>query len=102
MTESVSDKVMLPPIFFEWLSTVRRLPMFDVWRQGTLCSVKIVHVLDLSDTRLNIFIHRSRLKGVYPDSFLPLAYDGFGNLLLWDIAEGEFICIGGALLLKIL
>ncbi|MCX7652742.1 MAG: SMI1/KNR4 family protein [Bacteroidia bacterium] len=88
MTEGISNKQALPPVFFEWLATVRRLPMFDVWRQGTLCSIRLVHILDISDTDLNIFIHRSRIEGLFPDSFLPLGYDAFGNLLLWDIAEG--------------
>lgn len=86
MTEAAPD--ILPPAFFQWLESVQRFPMFNVWRSGMLCSIKLTHILDLSPTERNIFLHRMRLAGLFPDSFLPLGYDAFGNLLLWDAVEG--------------
>ncbi|MCX8112796.1 MAG: SMI1/KNR4 family protein [Bacteroidia bacterium] len=89
MAEGLSQAVSLPQVFFDWLATVQRFPMFSVWRDGTLCSIKLTHILDLSNTDRNIFIHRSRLAGLFPDAFLPLGYDVFGNLLLWDVERDE-------------
>ncbi|MCS7296917.1 MAG: hypothetical protein RMK19_06995 [Bacteroidia bacterium] len=60
-----------------------------MWRGGVLCSIKVVHVLDLSEGERNIFAHWARLTQIFPKSFLPLGYDAFGNLLLWDLSEGS-------------
>lgn len=87
MADSPHEPVTLPQVFFQWLATVQRFPMFNLWRGGTLCSIKLTHILDLSAGERNIFAHRSRLMGIFPDAFLPLGYDAFGNLLLWDIVN---------------
>ncbi|MCS7152595.1 MAG: hypothetical protein N2253_00850 [Bacteroidia bacterium] len=89
MVEGMSETPSFPEVFFRWLETAQRFPMFDVWREGTLCSIKLVHILDLSPTDRNIFMHRLRLQGFFPSSFLPLGYDAFGNLLLWDMDSDE-------------
>lgn len=91
MTTGIPDALSLPEVFYHWLETVRRFPMFNVWRGGILCSVRLTHILDLSDSERNIFAHRSRLSGTFPDTFLPLGYDVFGDLLLWDVAQGTVV-----------
>lgn len=78
-----------PPAYYRWLEVVRRYPMFDVWREGVLCTVRITYLLEPGDQERDVFLHRYRWRDYFPPPYLPLGYDVFGNLLLWDMQKGE-------------
>ncbi len=67
--------------------------MFDVWRGGTLCSVRLVHILVPDrNSPWDIFAHWQQMKALFPISWLPLAYDSFGNTILWDMrGQGVYV-----------
>ncbi|GIV23605.1 MAG: hypothetical protein N3A68_00710 [Bacteroidia bacterium] len=78
-----------PPAYYRWLEVVRRYPMFDVWRAGVLCTVRITYLLEPNGRERDVFLHRYRWRDQFPATYLPLGYDVFGNLLLWDMREGQ-------------
>lgn len=88
MSSSAGEVAALPPIYYRWLSLARRYPMFDVWREGVLCSVRLTRILEPDSQERDIFTHRYRLREWLPSSYLPLGYDVFGNILLWDLQSG--------------
>jgi hypothetical protein len=79
----------LPEVFHEWIKAVSRYPMFDVWREGRLCSVRLMHILRPErGSPWDIFAHWQRLRDEFPPAWLPLGYDAFGNILFWDLEGG--------------
>lgn len=82
------DTPTLPPEYYRWLETARRFPMLNVWREGVLCSVKLSYLLEPQKGDRDLFAHLARVQRLFPEGYLPLAYDVFGNLLLWDMREG--------------
>lgn len=91
MSSSQGEVTALPPAYYRWLSLVRRYPMFDVWRGGVLCSVRLFHILEPGSEEWDIFTHRYRLRDRLPYTYLPLGYDAFGNILLWDLQSGAVV-----------
>lgn len=93
MEERVDETLVLPPVYYDWLATVRRYPMFDVWRGGTLCSMRLVHILvPERASPWDIFAHWQQMKEWFPTGWLPLAYDSFGNAVLWDMnKQGVYV-----------
>jgi hypothetical protein len=89
MAKVSAEQFLLPPGYYHWLEVVRRFPMFNVWRGGVLCSVKLHYVLEPSGGERDIFAHLKHIEGVFPEGYLPLGYDVFGNLLLWDLRGGS-------------
>ena len=82
--------LQLPEAFDDWMRAVSRYPMFDVWREGRLCSVRLVHILRPEPgSPWDIFAHWQRLREVFPPAWLPLGYDVFGNVLFWDLEGGS-------------
>jgi len=80
------ETITLPEIFHEWVGAVSRYPMFDVWREGRLCSIRLTHILRPErGSPWDIFLHWQRLREEFPPSWLPLGYDAFGNILFWDL-----------------
>ncbi|MEN2992400.1 MAG: hypothetical protein ABDH91_02470 [Bacteroidia bacterium] len=77
-----------PPVFYKWLERARRYPMFDIVREGTLCSVRLLYLLEPQGGPRDIFLHKQRLAATLPHSYLPLGYDAFWNILVWDVAGG--------------
>ncbi|MCX7605814.1 MAG: hypothetical protein N2170_00940 [Bacteroidia bacterium] len=88
MGELAIDTLSLPPVYYRWLQVVRRFPMFDVRRAGILCSIRLSYILEPTQGAKDIFLHRQRLGGLFPPPYLPLGYDVFGNILLWDLESG--------------
>ena len=88
----VGDETLtLPEVFYAWAGAVNRYPMFDVWREGRLCSIRLVHILRPErGSPWDIFSHWQRLRDSFPHSWLPLGYDAFGNILFWDL-EGAAV-----------
>ncbi len=85
------ETITLPDVFYEWTGAVSRYPMFDVWREGRLCSIRLMHILRPErGSPWDIFLHWQRLREEFPPSWLPLGYDAFGNILFWDL-EGEAV-----------
>lgn len=91
MASPVGEVAALPPVYYRWLSLVRRYPMFDVWREGVLCSVRLTRILEPGPEERDVFAHRYRLREWLPNSYLPLGYDAFGNVLLWDLHRGAVV-----------
>jgi hypothetical protein len=80
----------LPEVFYRWIEAVRRYPMFDVWREGRLCSIRLAHLLVPEPGSVwDIFAHWQRLRAQFPLAWLPLGYDAFGNVLFWDMDGGQ-------------
>lgn len=83
------ETLTLPEVFHEWIKAVSRYPMFDVWREGRLCSVRLMHILRPErGSPWDIFAHWQRLRDEFPPAWLPLGYDAFGNILFWDLEGG--------------
>ncbi len=83
------EAITLPEVFNEWIGAVSRYPMFDVWREGRLCSIRLTHILRPErGSPWDIFAHWQRFREEFPQSWLPLGYDAFGNILFWDLEGG--------------
>ncbi|MCS7188390.1 MAG: hypothetical protein NZ933_01155 [Bacteroidia bacterium] len=78
----------LPEVYYHWLERVQRYPMFDVLKEGVLCSIRLCYILKPCSGGRDIFLHQERLRKKFPPTYLPLGYDAFGNLLLWDMESG--------------
>ncbi|MGQ9863557.1 MAG: hypothetical protein ACUVRD_03615 [Bacteroidia bacterium] len=84
-------ELSLPKLYYEWLKEARQRPMFDVRRGGVLYQVRLIYILEPLglDEERDIFAHWSYTRKKYGMDFLPLGYDAFGNILLWNMKTQE-------------